>query len=132
MTKNVFMDSFLRPFVKRALRINSIKRKKPRLGDTVLVKDGVIDPDYNIPIDRWCGRIIEIEDKKLIRIAWDSITLKSMPIHTIKKSEKKGLDWAEMVLSIEDVELSEKRDRLEDIEKVIDAIQWKYFRKDYF
>jgi hypothetical protein len=51
-----------------------------KIGDSVVVKSGVKDPDLGIDIAGWQGRIAEIEKKdSSVGIAWDSMTLKNMP-----------------------------------------------------
>jgi hypothetical protein len=50
------------------------------VGDSVKVKEGVDDPDSNVDISGWQGRILGIgEDENgqpWILVAWDSHTLK--------------------------------------------------------
>ena len=70
---------------------SSLLRKQFKIGDSVMVKKGGIDPDYGNDIGGWQGRICEIDDntkKPLVSIEWDSITLKNMPHQLIEKSEK--------------------------------------------
>ncbi|PXF59365.1 MAG: hypothetical protein C4B58_03375 [Deltaproteobacteria bacterium] len=56
------------------------------IDDSVVVKEGTLDPDYGDDISGWQGRIYEIDDNfddSLIRIKWDSITLRNMPCSII-------------------------------------------------
>lgn len=51
-----------------------------KIGDSVRVRKGVLCPDNDaVCLAGWQGRIFEIEDRDLIGIRWDSITLKNMP-----------------------------------------------------
>ena len=52
-----------------------------KVGDSVKVKKGVLDPDDNkTDISGWQGRVIKLEESEnAIEIAWDSITLLNMP-----------------------------------------------------
>ena len=63
--------------------------------DSVVVKEGTLDPDYDNDISGWQGRIYEIDDSNfddpLIRIEWDSITLRNMPRSVIEDNKKDGL-----------------------------------------
>jgi len=78
-----------------------------KIGDSVVVKPEVKDPDLGIDIEGWQGRIVEIEKKdSSVGIAWDSMTLKSMPDWIIVKCETDGLDWRRMYLHSNEVELA--------------------------
>ncbi len=80
-----------------------------KIGDSVRVKDGVMCPDdESVCIGGWQGRIFEIED--VVGIRWDSVTLKQLPFEYIQSSEQEGLDWSEMVLSIDEIESVKPRD----------------------
>jgi hypothetical protein len=93
------------------------------VGDSVVVKPGVQDPDTAQDIGGWQGRMTDIipgeEDKSVIvSIEWDSLTLKNMPTSVIEQCEKEGLDWAVMNLDIRQIERSTPRDKPEDVVKV--------------
>lgn len=86
-----------------------------KVGDSVIVKQGVLDPDLGTDIGGWQGRIVIIErQSNLIGIEWDSITLKNIPSSVIDQCELENLDWAQMYLSSTDVELTQPRDTEED------------------
>jgi hypothetical protein len=90
-------------------------------GDSVKVKQGILDPDLNqFDMSGWQGRIINITREKaseIVEIAWDSITLKQLPEEYIKDSLEEGYDFATMFLGKEDVELAQPRDTQTDVEK---------------
>ncbi len=98
-----------------------------KVGDSVIVKPNVEDPDLNINIGGWCGRVSEInEADNLVGIRWDSLALKEMPGETIDQCEEEGLDWAEMYLYLTDVEPTNPRDSEEDVADVIDFLENKH------
>ncbi len=82
------------------------------IGDSVKVKEGIMCPeDDSLCIGGWQGRVSGIEeDDNIVEIHWDSITLKQLPREYIKKSEEKGLGWAEMCLSADEIEPASPRD----------------------
>ena len=91
-------------------------------GDSVRVKPGTDDPDLDLDIGGWQGRITDIrqgdEGILLIDVQWDSITLKNMPDAAIEQCEKMGLDWSMMALAADDVEPAAARDDRADVERV--------------
>lgn len=95
-----------------------------KVGDSVIVKQGVLDPDLGTDIGGWQGRIVTIErQSNLIGIEWDSITLKNIPSSVIDQCEVENLDWTQMCLSSTDVELTQPRDTEEDVAAIIEQIQ---------
>ena len=94
------------------------------VGDCIVVKPGVKDPDYGFDIGGWQGRITEIETYQpghvTIMFQWDSLSLKRMPASAIRRSEENGLDWTIMGLYPEDVEKAEPRDTQTDVDKIVE------------
>src|SRR5215210_2073039 len=90
-------------------------------GDSVKVKQGILDPDLNqFDMSGWQGRITNItsdNESNLIEIAWDSITLKQLPKEFIENSVEDGYDYSVMSLEKDDVELTKPRDKESDVEK---------------
>ena len=78
-----------------------------KVGDSVKVKKGVLDPDDNkTDISGWQGRVIKLEESEnAIEIAWDSITLLNMPKASIQDCETDGFDWSQINEEIEPYEL---------------------------
>jgi hypothetical protein len=66
-------------------------------GQSVVVKPQVRDPDFNVDIGGWQGRIVGVR-KNVVTIAWDSVTLESIPDSILTRCEQEGLDWTEMAL----------------------------------
>lgn len=99
-----------------------------KIGDSVVVKQNIQDPDSDICIGGWQGRISDIDtEKNLICIEWDSYTLKQMPNEFIEQSECDGLNWRRMFLETHTVETSQPRDKEEDVKSTIDYLNKKYF-----
>ena len=95
-----------------------------KIGDSVRVKEGVMCPDNDsVCIAGWQGRVFEIEDDDLIGIRWDSITLKQLSLEYIKQSEEEGMDWAEIYLSADEIELASPRDSEEAADEVLEEME---------
>ena len=92
---------------------------KLKIGDSVIVKNGIKDPDFNTDLSGWVGRIIEI-DSSIILIEWDSITIQQMDYDIITKAEDDGLEWQLMNLETTDVRKTNDRDTKEE---TVDAIR---------
>ncbi|MCD6199929.1 MAG: hypothetical protein J7K15_15410 [Deltaproteobacteria bacterium] len=102
--------------------------------DSVVIKEGILDPDYGNDISGWQGRIYEIDDNfddPLIRIEWDSMTLRNMPRSVIEDSEKDGLVWSKMDLYASDLEPSKHRDSEEEVAKTLEMISEKYDLEEF-
>src|SRR5947208_9252903 len=94
------------------------------IGQSVVVKRGITDPDTGNDIGGWRGRIKAILDEAdLVTIQWDSLTLKSMSEAHIAWSEEEGLSWSEMNLSPEEVEPEAPRDSEDDVASTIAEIE---------
>lgn len=92
-------------------------------GDSVVVKSGTIDPDFDVDIGGWQGRATEeASAEDMISIAWDSITLQSMPVALIERCENQGLEWSECLLEASEVELTAPRDTEEDVAQAVEAV----------
>ena len=96
--------------------------RKFQIGDTVRVKPGTIDPDFEFEIGGWHGQVTEIDDD-LVCIELDSITLSETPDKYITKCEIDGLNWKMIYLLFDEVELSERRDTEEELIAIRKEIQ---------
>ena len=98
-----------------------------KIGDSVKVKDGILEPDTEaFSIGGWQGRIIAIRDEEkptVIDIKWDSVTLKNMPKHFIEECEEEGFGWDSMGLYPEDVEPAIARDTEEETNTVRNELE---------
>ena len=103
-----------------------------KTGDSVVVKEGVIEPDLeDFELSGWEGRVSEIDtetdqENNLITIEWDSITLTQIPLSYIENSEINGFGWSNMILYEKDLEKSIPRDNIETTKKVLDELTDKY------
>lgn len=103
------------------------KKLKPHknfsIGESVVVNPGVLDPDFGYDMGGWQGRITENhhddeQGNPLVSIAWDSITLKQMPVEMIERCEEDGLDWSTMGLYTSEVTSAAPRDKIHQVQKV--------------
>jgi len=90
-----------------------------KIGQSVKVKKGILCPDNSVyDISGWQGRITkehEYEGDITFLIAWDSLTIDSMPGRYIEESEEEGLDWKFMYLETSDLEPAKPRDDEDDV-----------------
>jgi hypothetical protein len=99
-----------------------------RIGDQVIVNQGIKHPDNENYISGYQGRIINLDEKEnLVTIQWDSISLKNMPEQDIIECEKGGLDWSVMVLYKNEVTKIKYRDSKKDVKKARNDLQRKYY-----
>jgi hypothetical protein len=86
----------------------------PRIGDSVVVKEGTADPDLGTDLGGWQGRVLGLRkgegDTILVHIQWDSITLKNMSSSLVETRKERGLDWTKTYLDSEKVEQTVPRD----------------------
>jgi hypothetical protein len=104
-----------------------------KIGDSVIVKAGIMDPDSEtFEMGGWQGRVNAIIPESdnantIITIEWDSLTLKQIPAEYIHQSEAEGLDWTAMNLYETDVEKSIPRDNQKDVKMEQDLLSEKYY-----
>jgi hypothetical protein len=104
-----------------------MKKNDLKIDESVKVKNGILCPDQkDLSIGGWQGRISEITEdddgNAIVRIEWDSITLKNMPDYYIDQSDEEDLDYSAMYLSPDVVELTQARDKKEDVAETIETI----------
>lgn len=97
-----------------------------KIGDSVVVKAGITDPDFGTDLSNWQGRVtgtdMSGQEGPLVTIHWDSITLKEMPASLIERCEVQGLSWTEFVLLASEVERTRPRDMEGDVEQVAEEL----------
>ena len=93
-----------------------------KVGDSVRVKAGVIDPDLSFDIGGWQGRVREIDGTDTVEIQWDSLTLQAMGIDLVIQCENANLDWRFMTLSQNEVEEVPSRDTEAVVAATVKAI----------
>jgi hypothetical protein len=100
------------------------------VGDSVVVKPGVTDPDFGIELGTWQGRIMDIHTTEqegiCVAIRWDSVTLKNMPASAIEQCEEQGLSWTEYVLLASEVERTTPRDNEQVAEQIASELAKQY------
>ena len=100
---------------------------KLKVGDVVVVKSGVTDPDMDYKIEGWQGRISEIDpENNLICIVWDRLTLSQMSGKIIDRCEEEGMDWTSIYLRPEDVEPAGSHDNPKQVEEIAAALERKH------
>ncbi len=64
-----------------------------RIGDTVVVNCGVMCPDKStLSLSGWQRRVAQIyAEEGTLEIAWDSVTLRTLPKDYVRESEQGGL-----------------------------------------
>jgi hypothetical protein len=97
-------------------------------GDSVRALPGVKDQDNDTDLGGWQGRIEDIDKDKetFVYIAWDSITLKQMPLEYIMSALDEDYEYCQMWLEDKEVEPAEPRDRPEDVEEAVSELFEKY------
>jgi hypothetical protein len=96
-----------------------------------VVKPGAIDPDYGYDLTGWQGRVVENhyvdeQNNPCVTIAWDSITLKQMPVEMIERCEEDGLDWSSMGLYAREVQPASPRDKIHQVQRVKAELEEKH------
>ena len=94
-----------------------------QVGDSVVVKSGVLDPDLGFDIGGWQGRIEEVHDGGTVFIRWDSITLREMGLEIAIQCENEDLDWELMTLEIAEIEKAGQRDTEQDVHRAAQQLK---------
>ena len=110
------------------MNTSRLMSKEIKTGDSVRVKPGVKDPDYEYDISGWQGWVthIDIDEGKFIEIAWDSLTLSQMPAGLIETSMEEGFEYYLMWLNENEVDLTEPRDQQQAVDEKINALNEKF------
>jgi hypothetical protein len=111
---------------------NSAEQSNYKIGQSVVVKPGTADPDYGFDMSGWQGRVtenqhVDEQKKPLVTIAWDSLTLKQMPVDVIERCEEDGLDWSSMGLYASEVQPASPRDKIYQVEAVKAELEEKHY-----
>ncbi len=93
------------------------------IGNSVVVKSGVLDPDFGIDIGGWQGRIEKVDDGETVFIRWDSITLREMRLDLFIRCENENLDWEVMTLDMDEIEVTTARDSEEEVSRTASQLK---------
>jgi len=104
------------------------KESRFKIGDSVVVRKGITDPDMGGDIGGWQGRVNNVEHNEqeadLVEVEWDSVTLKQMPYAVIEHCEEEGFDWERMNLLDTDIDPAQPRDTEDDVWNVRDELMY--------
>lgn len=96
------------------------KQSKFKIGQVVRINDGVKDVDFGVDIGGWHGRIQELKPQdNIMLIAFDSITLRQMPIEFVDSCEEEGMDWAQYYIGYDEVTPAAVRDTVVDVKTAV-------------
>ncbi len=96
------------------------QKVKFKVGQAVRVKDGYREEETGQALGGWVGRVVELNaEDRILCMALDSITLRSLPEGYVDNSEVEGLDWTSYYLGYDDVEQTKVRDTERDVETAI-------------
>jgi hypothetical protein len=100
-----------------------------RYNEPVVVKKGTRAKDFGIDFSGWHGRTSDIlveDGEPRIRVVWDSLSLRQVPVSVLEKCEKEGFDWTGVLLRLNEIERAEPRDTWEDVDDAIESIVEEY------
>jgi hypothetical protein len=90
------------------------------IGDSVRVKNGFIDEESDHDMSGWQGRITEFyTDAGTALVAFDSVTIRAMPVAYIRRCEEEGYGWDEYGFELMWLEAADARDTPHDIEAAL-------------
>ena len=99
------------------------KKIKFTTGESVRVKDGFVDPDADLNMGGWQGRVQEIyKEHGTFMVHFDSITIQNIPSSYIERCEEEGYDWTSYGFDSDDLEITTSRDRRKDVESAIKKV----------
>jgi hypothetical protein len=104
------------------------KESRFKIGDSVVVRKGITDPDMGGDISGRQGRINNIEHNEpetdLVEVEWDSVTLKQIPSSVIEHCEEEEFEWDRMNLLDTDLDPAQPRDTEDDVWNARDELTY--------
>lgn len=105
---------------------------KLKIGNSVRVKDGVMDGEFpEFALGGYQGRIADISKDDtgmvLISVEWDSLSLRQLPNSYIEQSIEAELDWSINVFGDDQLEIVTPRDKEVDVEHALadlESLHW--------
>jgi hypothetical protein len=109
-----------------------VKKADFKVGDSVAVKAGVKDPDFDAELGGWQGRVIEVydDDPPTLYVEWDSLTLRAQDGAYFERCLAEKLDWASIYLDASDFDRAEPRDTKAEVAQAVAEITRQYGRVD--
>ena len=108
---------------------NDSSSPKPDLkyGAVVNVRDGFHDPDLDIDMSGWHGRVRQVyQNEGTALIAFDSLTLLELPESYIDNCEEEGYSWSRYGYDLADLIKTVRRDVLSDVQEVLREMRNRY------
>ena len=98
-----------------------------KVGDSVRVKSGITDPDFQVEIGGWQGRILIVgPEANFAEVAWDSLTLAQMPKELLDLCFKEGYAVEGLTLTLDELEPAKARDTEKDVHNILAEIYGRY------
>lgn len=106
------------------------KKKELQVGNSVVVKNGVKDVDFDVEMGGWQGRIVSIKKNDdgdiILLIEWDSVTLGNFPDDFFEVCEEKGASWSEYYIPSHEVKITTPRDSKANTQQAIREYERKF------
>lgn len=89
--------------------VSSVRSCPFQIGDSVVVKNGTLSPDFYFDIGGWEGVVTKIDrlcsgdQEWLLEISWNGKTLQAIPSAFISEFSKEAIDWTRILLYDTDV-----------------------------
>ncbi len=105
---------------------NLVETSPFRYGDPVVVKRGILAKDFGLDFSGWHGRAMDVQrtedGETRVRVEWDSLSLRDVPLPVIEQCEREGFDWTGVLLRIREIGRCRARDTVEDVQNEIESI----------
>ena len=96
-------------------------------GSSLVVKPDVTDPIIGRDLSGRQGRLVVLsQEKDVLTLQWDSVTLKSLSPEEIRQCEAIGLPWSAVRLAVQDVLPASARDQEEDVVATLADLERQY------
>lgn len=103
-----------------------------KIGDSIKIKIGNIDPDTGMKLDGFVGRLKEYLASNLVNIEWDSVSLQNLSDAYIRSAIKGGCDYLSYNIEPKDLEICKARDTPADVIKMVKELGEKWDRLEIF
>lgn len=103
-----------------------------KVGDSIKIKKGIIDPDTGVKLDGFIGRIKEYLASDLVNIEWDSVSLQNLSDTYIRSAINEGCDYLTYNIEPKNLEICVARDTPADVIKTISTLGEKWDKVECF